>query len=680
MSSPAPSPADRVSTPVDGVDVLGALSPSRAGDFMTCPLMYRFRTIDKLPEQPSPDALRGTVVHKVLEDLFDLPAADRTPDVAADMLVPSWEALLEAAPEIAEMFGDEGPDVASWLTSCREVLDRYFTLEDPRRLEPAERELYVETVLDSKLLLRGFVDRLDVAPDGRVRVVDYKGLALDTRLPTPKGWSTMGEIAVGDDVFGTDGRPTRVLIKSQVHERPCYRVTFLDGSSVVCDNVHLWSVVTSHRQRATSSVLDADALHARHRELVAAGRRHSMWVEAGGALESNEPVDLPIDPWVLGAWLGDGDCRGGRITVGHQDADDMLALLKEHWPRAVLVRPEATAMSMTLSAFDDRCTFGHDEFRPPTPGHDSRRCARESLHRSMTPWNVPLSTELALAGLRYNKHIPAAYLRASHDQRLAAPPGAHGHGRLVEQDQTPCGFHHDGRHAGGRCDRAAPHARDAPDALPEALRKRGSPGPHMARHRVHPCRREPVLTASESAGLRRCRHVTAGNAGAATDHLVDRASRRASQLSASQWTPPIRCTCAAQASSPPTTPDEALGVGFEAKALFQMKFYALVVWRTRGVLPSVLQLVYLGNGEILRYEPDEADLHATERKVEAVWRAIRECEETGDWQPSPSRLCDWCSYKPFCPSYGGTPPPLPERVPVPDPSGDVDTDEGLTAR
>ena len=54
------------------------------------------------------------------------------------------------------------------------MLDRYFTLEDPRRLEPAERELYVETVLDSKLLLRGFVDRLDVSPDGRLRVVDYK--------------------------------------------------------------------------------------------------------------------------------------------------------------------------------------------------------------------------------------------------------------------------------------------------------------------------------------------------------------------------------------------------------------------------------------------------------------------------------------------------------------------------
>ena len=65
------------------------------------------------------------------------------------------------------------------------------------------------------------------------------------------------------------------------------------------------------------------------------------------------------------------------------------------------------------------------------------------------------------------------------------------------------------------------------------------------------------------------------------------------------------------------------GEQFEAKALFQMKFYALVVWRTRGVIPAMLQLVYLGNAEMLRYRPDEADLLATERKVEALWAAIQ---------------------------------------------------------
>jgi putative RecB family exonuclease len=104
------------------------------------------------------------------------------------------------------------------------------------------------------------------------------------------------------------------------------------------------------------------------------------------------------------------------------------------------------------------------------------------------------------------------------------------------------------------------------------------------------------------------------------------------------------------------------GEMFEAKALFQMKFYALVLWRTRGVVPAMLQLVYLGNGEMLRYVPDEADLRATERKVEAIWRAIRHAEESGDWRPQRTKLCAWCSFQDLCPEFGGTPPPLPDRV------------------
>src|SRR3954468_18969907 len=103
------SPAQPQSTPVDGVEVLGALSPSRASDFMTCPLLYRYRTIDRLPEEPSADALRGTLVHKVLEDLFDLPAHDRTPEQARDLLVPTWDTLLLASPALAPMFTANGP-------------------------------------------------------------------------------------------------------------------------------------------------------------------------------------------------------------------------------------------------------------------------------------------------------------------------------------------------------------------------------------------------------------------------------------------------------------------------------------------------------------------------------------------------------------------------------------------
>jgi putative RecB family exonuclease len=266
-----------------------SLSPSRASDFMQCPLLYRFRTIDRLPEAPSQAAVRGTMVHAVLERLFDLPAAARTMSAAQAMLRPQWDALLEQDPELGVLFPqDDGAALAAWLTSAQQLVERWFTLEDPTRLEPAERELYVETTLDDGLVLRGYVDRLDVAPTGEVRVVDYKT---------------------------------------------------------------------------------------------------------------------------------------GR------------------------------------------------------------------------------------------------------------------------------------------------------------------------------------------------------------------------------------------------SPGEA----FEAKALFQMRFYALVLWRTRGVVPRLLQLVYLGDGQTLRHVPDERELLATERKLRALWAAIERAATTGDWRPSPSRLCDWCDHKALCPAFGGTPPPLPsalETVPL----------------
>ncbi|MFI7702543.1 RecB family exonuclease [Nonomuraea sp. NPDC049480] len=153
--------------------IIGALSPSRAGDFMTCPLLYRFRVIDQLPERPSQAAVRGTVVHAVLERLYDLPAPRRSVAAALELLEPQWERLLGEDPQYAEMFADDA-ERAEWLAQARGMLERYFTLEDPTRLEPAERELYVQAVLDGGLMLRGYVDRLDVAPTGEVRVVDYK--------------------------------------------------------------------------------------------------------------------------------------------------------------------------------------------------------------------------------------------------------------------------------------------------------------------------------------------------------------------------------------------------------------------------------------------------------------------------------------------------------------------------
>jgi putative RecB family exonuclease len=143
---------------------------------MQCPLLYRFRVIDRLPEAPSPAAVRGTVVHAVLERIFDLPAQQRTRAAARSLLPPQWARIQQESPELADLFDGDDADAerARWLSGAEELLDRWFDLEDPTRLEPADRELYVETTLDGGLTLRGYVDRIDVAADGRVRVVDYK--------------------------------------------------------------------------------------------------------------------------------------------------------------------------------------------------------------------------------------------------------------------------------------------------------------------------------------------------------------------------------------------------------------------------------------------------------------------------------------------------------------------------
>lgn len=152
-----------------------ALSPSRASDFKQCPLLYRFRAVDRLPETPTRAQIRGIVVHSVLERLFGLPAAERDPERAKGLLPDVWTDLQTERPELSVLFdGAEDSELTEWLASARTLLDGYFGLEDPRRFDPESCELRVETELESGLLLRGFIDRLDVAPTGEIRVVDYK--------------------------------------------------------------------------------------------------------------------------------------------------------------------------------------------------------------------------------------------------------------------------------------------------------------------------------------------------------------------------------------------------------------------------------------------------------------------------------------------------------------------------
>src|SRR5665648_494310 len=171
--------------------MVAALSPSRASDFMQCPLLYRFRVIDKLPQVPSAAAARGTLVHAVLERLFDLPSSTRTIEAAAALVEPQWQELLEGRPELADLVEETDPAaLASWFGDAVSLIERWFTLEDPTRLEPAERELRVEANVDG-LTLRGIVDRLDLTATGEMRVVDYKTGKAPSELFEAKAWFQM---------------------------------------------------------------------------------------------------------------------------------------------------------------------------------------------------------------------------------------------------------------------------------------------------------------------------------------------------------------------------------------------------------------------------------------------------------------------------------------------------------
>lgn len=206
-------------------------------------------------------------------------------------------------------------------------------------------------------------------------VVDYKGLALDTPIPTPTGWTTMGALAIGDRVLDSSGRPCSVTAKSAVHYRPCYRVRFDDGASVICDEEHLWRTQSGEARRGralTDRVHTTDEIR---RTLKHRGQNHHR-VPLAAALDLPD-VELPIHPYVLGCWLGDGGTTTGRITKPDEELFEHIAAC------GYSVAP--------ANAADGKC--------PTRTVYGLRR-------------------QLRLAGIFGHKSIPTAYLRAGYEQRL----------------------------------------------------------------------------------------------------------------------------------------------------------------------------------------------------------------------------------------------------------------------
>ncbi|GIG40921.1 replicative DNA helicase [Cellulomonas phragmiteti] len=272
-----------------------------------------------------------------------------------------------------------------------------------------------------------------------------KALALDTPLPTPTGWTTMGEVQVGDHLLAADGTVTRVVAATDVMvDRPCYRVTFDDGSTIVADAQHQW--VT--RTRAERRVGDDGAVRTTE-ELAATVRCATADARANHSVATAAPLSLPdrallVDPYVLGVWLGDGNAASARFT----SADPEIAMRIEgrgyevraagHTRAADLYTVRLPREAVAVRA----CEVCGTEFTPARS--QVRTCGRSCGGRVKTlsgPVAVPtcpdcgiettglvrcqdchdrvgtVQAQLRTIGVLGDKHIPAEYLRGSEAQR-----------------------------------------------------------------------------------------------------------------------------------------------------------------------------------------------------------------------------------------------------------------------
>jgi len=217
-----------------------------------------------------------------------------------------------------------------------------------------------------------------------------KALALDTKVPTPAGWSTMGELRCGDQVFNEQGSPCTVTdVWPVLHNRPCFEITFSDGSVIVADAEHQWLADTKRSRRwyhngwankVCAEIVTTERMAA---TLKAAGGRENNYSIPVAAPLRGMPAALPIPPYTLGAWLGDGASATGSITSADPE-----------------IIGEIEAEGETVWVIPSTAKENHASYRVKH-----------------------LEPRLGSLGLRWNKHIPLAYLRASEDQRRALLAG-----------------------------------------------------------------------------------------------------------------------------------------------------------------------------------------------------------------------------------------------------------------
>lgn len=398
--------------------------------------------------------------------------------------------LVEAGTRVVQYgyAGAEGADVAEVVDRAQaeiyDVADRrtsedFIRLED--LLQPTMDE--IDAIASNGGVARGVptgFTELDEVTNGlhpgqmiivAARPGVGKALALDTPLPTPTGWTTMGEVAVGDELLGADGRPTRVVAATDVMlGRPCYEVEFSDGTVIVADAAHQW--LTETRASRKSAQAAAIGYHRYKNQRTFAAVRTTA--EIAGSLRcptqdrrlnhsvvNARALDLPdreflVLPYTLGAWLGDGTSAAAQITtvdpeiIMRIEADGVVAVPSESGryryqlrlpasaeqaPRECVVCGKSFIPQTSQVRTCGRSCGGRARFvSAPVPSPTCVRCGGPSaglrLCQKCHSTVGTLQARLRTIGVLDNKHIPWEYLRGSEAQRRALLAG------LLDTDGT----------------------------------------------------------------------------------------------------------------------------------------------------------------------------------------------------------------------------------------------------
>ncbi len=302
-----------------------AWSNSRLNTYEQCPFKAKLLYIDKYKEPTSEAMENGKAVHRVIE--LYLKGQDRRVPQEAIKLCADYEELFDLKPytELQVAFNKAWQPV-DWFS----------------------KDAWCRVVLDAMVKRPEFL-----------KIIDHKGLALNTEIPTPDGFTTMEDIKVGDWVFDKTGLPCQVTHKSQVKTLPMFELQFKDGAKVVCDNEHIWAMLDGS-EKTTPNLVPGDL------------------IPLQGPINLEE-ADLPIHPYVLGYWLGNGRKRDGSICSPSSEIFHIIEGL----------------------GYDVGKNIGG---------------AREGDIEVRTIKNI--RSKLVALNLLDNKHIPLVYLRASYSQRV----------------------------------------------------------------------------------------------------------------------------------------------------------------------------------------------------------------------------------------------------------------------